>query len=202
MYEWKTKSDDYIAKFCTEQVSRAEKKRQIYEDLWETIVKIFRPRRYDILGNHEKGEQYGATVYDQHPSNALTKSLSGLIGYMVSRSSPWLQFVTPDVRLMQYDHIKRYSQEATEQIIFAANRSNLYRALIPHGLDAYTIGTSVMMPQEDLVKDRVVFDVVHPRDSYVICDRFGDPTIYIRKLTLMRMTAVEYFGDCAYLNPA
>jgi len=195
MYEWKNKSDESIAKLCVDQLGRAKERRGVYDDLHSLIVKIFRPRRYDILGNSQKGQQYGSTLYDQHPANALNKSLSGLIGYMVSRSSPWLQFIAPDVRLMQLDHIKRYCQEATEQVLYGANRSNIYASLIPHGLDAYSVGTSVMIPNSDEVKDRVVFDVVHPRDSYIICNRFGDPIIYFRELKLTRLTALEYFTE-------
>ncbi len=192
-FDWKPKDDDRIAKEVLEQFGRAKTLRQLYEDLWSLIVRIFRPRRYDILGDRPKGEQYGATVYDQHPANALNKFVGGLIGYMVSRSVPWLQFVSPNLKLMQLDHIKNYCQEATEQILMAARRSTLYSAVVPHALDAYSIGTSVMVPTSDIVKDRVVFDVVHPKDSYIVIDRYGDPIIYFRPLKLTRLTATEYF---------
>lgn len=194
MFEWKDKSDEWISKFVLAQFERAKTKRQIYEDLWAQIVKIFRPRRYDILGNSEKGQQFGATVYDQHPANAMNKSVAGLIGYMVSRSTPWLQFVAPDARMMQFDHIKQYCQEATEQIIYAAARSNMYSSIVPHALDAYSVGTSVVIPNTDEVRDRVVFDVVHPRDSYIVCNHFGDPIIYFRYLKLTRLSALELCG--------
>lgn len=195
IFEWKDKTDDQIAKFVAEQHKRAEDKRRIYEDLWSLIIKIFRPRRYDILGNGEKGQQYGADIFDQHPANALNKFVGGLIGYMVSRSIPWLQFIAANINLMQLDHVKDYCQKAAEQILYAARRSNMYSALVPHALDAHSVGTSVIVPMEDIVKDRVVFDVVHPSDSFVVVDKFGDPGIYHRRLCLTRLTATEYFDN-------
>jgi len=195
MFEWKNKTDDQITKFITETHGRLESKRELYNDLHSTIVKIYRPRRYDILGDGVEGEQYGSNIFDQHPANALNKFVSGKIGYMVNRSIPWIQFVAPDARLMQIDRVKQYCQEAVEQILFAANRSNFYSSQVPHALDAHSIGTSVVVPMRDMVKDRVMFDVVHPRDSYVVTNKFGDAIGYHRTLTLTHLTAVELFGE-------
>ncbi len=196
-FKWKNKSEDQIADFVMKQQGRLEDSRQVYTNLWSGIVKIFRPRRYDLLEKYNKGQQYGATVYDQRPANVLAKFVAGKLGYMVSRAVPWIQFVTPNRQLMDLDHIKRYCQDASEQILYAANRSNLYSALVPHALDAHSIGTSVMIPSQDFVKDRVHFDVVHPRDSYIAVDGWGNPSIYHRSLALTTMTIEELFGNDA-----
>ena len=194
MFEWKSKSDDQIADYVVKNQGRLEEKRRNYEDLWEKIVTIFRPRRYDILGERKKGEQYGADIFDQQPANALNKFVGGLLGYMVSRRIPWIQFMAQGYRLMELDHIKEYCQSAAEQILYAANRSNFYSALVPHALDAHSAGTSVMIPTTDELRDRVVFDVIHPRDSYIAVDKFGYPNIYHRDLILTAITAVDMFG--------
>jgi hypothetical protein len=197
MYNFKSMTDEQKVKLITGNQVRFEKARQRYNDLWSLIVKVFRPRRYDILPNSErlKGEQYGAKVYDQSPANALFKFTSGKLGYMVNRSVPWIQFLSTDSKLMELDHVKAFMQEAAEQVLYAAGRSNLYSSLVPHSLDADSIGTSVMIPMIDPVKDRVVFDVSHPRDSYIATDRFGDVKVYQRPLKLKRMTALEMFGE-------
>jgi hypothetical protein len=195
-FNWKNRDDEWIVKFLTEMHSRMEKGRDIYSDLHTKIVRIFRPRRYDILPNdaRSEGEQYGAEVYDQHPANALAKMVGGMVGYIMSRSIPWIQLIASDRRLMELDHIKEYCQNATEQTLYGAARSNFYSAMTPHALDAHSIGTSVIIPMTDEVKDRVVFDVVHPRDSYIAGDKYGDAIIYHRNLRLTRMTAIDYFG--------
>lgn len=194
MFEWKNKTDDQIAKFVLELFGRVVKKRLIYNDLHDVILKIFRPRLRSMLGQGEAGQQYGARVFDQHPANALSKFVAGLIGYMVSRSIPWHQLLPTNASFMALDHIKKYCQEATEQALYGAEQSNLYSAVVPHALDAHSIGTSVMIPNEDIVKDRVVFDVVHPGDSFLVTDRFGDVIGYLRPLKITRLSALEWFG--------
>lgn len=200
LFEWKNKSDKYIEDFVTAQHGRLVQRRQIYDDLWGLITKIFRPRRYDILGTHKKGEQFGAEIFDQQPANVLSKFVGGQLGYMVSRQVPWIQFISTDRRLMALDHIKEYCQNSAEQVLYAAGRSNMYSSLVPHGLDAHSIGTSTVIPMNDEIEDRVYFDTVHPRDAFIATDKYGRPSIYHRNLTLTAMTAFELYGESA-LSP-
>ena len=197
LYAWKNKTESQIVKIIVGNQGRFERVRLDYQDLWSMIVQVFLPRRYDILQNtvRKKGERYGAKVYDQGPSNSLHKFVSGKLGYMVNRSVPWIQFISTDAELMELDHIKDYFDNAAEQVLYAAGRSTLYTALVPHSLDGDSIGTAVMIPMIDNVKDRVVFDVVHPSESYIGIDKFGDPNVYHRSpLKLTRMSAEEMFG--------
>ena len=196
MYNWKDKTDEQKVKLITASQLRLERMRQVYEDLWSIIIKIFRPRRYDILGLRKKGEQFGADVYDQGPANALSKFSGGRVGYMVNRAVPWIQFTALDDSLMQLDHIKEYMQDAAVQVLFAAGRSTFYTSVVPHSMDADSVGTSVMIPLEDVKKDRIVFDVAHPRDSYIGVDQFGDAHIYHRSpLILTRLSAEQMFSS-------
>lgn len=196
MFNWKDKTDEQAVKIVEANHERLEAIRRDREDLWDMTVSVFRPRLHELLRRDKslRGKQYGARVYDQGPANSLHKFVAGKLGYMVNRSVPWLQFSAPDARLMTSDSIKRYLQETAEQVLFAAGRSTLYSALVPHCLDADSIGTSVMIPMKDEFNDRVVFDVAHPRDSYLGDNRFGDADVYHRRIDLTRKTAEERFG--------
>lgn len=196
MYNWKDKDDEQIVKIVESGHLRLVKRRYVYKDLHNLIIKVFRPRLQSMLQNSQlqKNKRFGASVYDQSPANSLSKFVSGKLGYMVNRSVPWIQFVAPDARLMSSDTIKQYCQEAAEQTLWSASRSTLYSSLVPGSLDADSVGTSVMIPMDDGIKDRVVFDVVHPRDSYLGVDKYGDPKVYHRRMDLTRMTAEERFG--------
>lgn len=195
MFDWKQKSDDSTATLILAHHGRLVGRRALYRDLWRLIVQIYRPRRYSILGNYPVGKQFGANVYDQGPANALSRFVSGKIGYMVNRAVPWIQFVTPNARMMNQDHIKGYCQDAAEQVLYGIGRSNFYSAIVPHTMDSDSIGTSVMVPQYDEMNDRIMFDVVDPDKTYIGVDQFGNPKIYHRELRLTRMTAEEIFGQ-------
>ena len=196
LFNWKAKDDAAIAKYVSQQHAKLESDRKTYDELNKLITKIFRPRRFDILNQRgkQKGSKYGAQVFDQHPANALAKFVGGTIGYMVNRSIPWIQFIAPTAKLMQQDRVKNYCQDAAEQILFAANRSNFYSSQMPHAMDAHSTGTSCVVPMTDLIRDRVVFDVVHPRDSFLGVDKFGEAVIYHRVLKLTHLVAVDLFG--------
>lgn len=195
MFDWKNKTPEQIANIVSDMHPRLVERRQTFEDLQDIITKIFRPRRQSMLGMWKKGKQYGARIYSQVPSNSLHRHVGGKIGYMVNRAVPWIQFITPNHRLMKLDHIKEYCQTAAEQVLYATNRSNFYSMVYPHTLDADSIGTSVVIPFEDEEEDRIFFDVVHPRNSYIAIDAFGKPAIYHRELRLTRMTAEEICGE-------
>ena len=203
LYNWKDKDDEQKVKIIEGNQRKFETIRHYYDDLHLAITQIFRPRRHNLLINksRRKGEQYGANIFDQGPANSLFKFVSGKLGYMVNRSVPWIQFTSTDTKLSRLDHIKNYFDESREQVLSAVNRSNLYSALVPHAMDADSIGTSVMIPMLDNVKDRVVFDVVHPGESYIGVDQFGDANVYHRyPLKLTRMTAQEKFGGSKLPN--
>uniref|UniRef100_A0A6M3JQ56 Putative head tail connector protein n=1 Tax=viral metagenome TaxID=1070528 RepID=A0A6M3JQ56_9ZZZZ len=197
MFEWKDKTDEWVANYISDNQSRMYDRRQVYHALWELLTKLFRPRRYDMLGVRRKGQKYGANIFDPHPANALGKYTGGKLGYMVSRTIPWIQIVSAKAEHMRIDRVKGYCQGAAEQILYAARRSTMYSSLHPHSLDADTLGTSCVVPMFDIVKDRVHFDVVHPKDSYIMVDKYGDPIVYHRDLKLTRLTAVDMFGKDA-----
>jgi hypothetical protein len=128
MYNWKNKTDADIVKIVVDHDGRLVKKRHQYEDLFSLITQVFRPRRFDILGLYKdksKGKRYGAKLYDQNPSNSLNKYVFGKIGYMMSRSIPWIQFVPQKATLQRVDHITRYLQDSAEQVLYAARQSNI-----------------------------------------------------------------------------
>lgn len=193
MYNWKGKSDAGIASLIVATHQRLKTKRQIYDDLSDILVRIFQPRRHSILGRHQKGKQFGAQIYSQAPANTLHRHVGGKIGYMVNRAVPWIQLITPSRELMKLDHIKNYAQESAEQITYAVNRSNFYSMVYPHTMDTDCVGTSVVIPSRDEANDRNYYDVVHPRDSFIAEDAYGNPVAYHRELKLTRHTAEGLF---------
>jgi hypothetical protein len=195
MFEWKDKTGEWITRFINENHSRMDTKRQDYMALWDLETKLYRPRRYDMLTDKKKGQKFGAEIFDPHPANALSKFVAGKLGYMVSRTIPWLQVISSKAENMKIDRVKKYGQEAAEQILYAARRSTMYSSLHSHCLDADCVGTSCVIPMFDIVRDRVHFDVVHPKRSYIMVDKFGVPIVYHRDLQLTRLTALEMYGQ-------
>lgn len=195
MFDFTGKSDKDKVLFLTRNQSNLENKRRSLEPLWELENMLFRPRRFDLLRSELPGQQYGQRLYDGHPANNLNKHVRGLMGNMINRSVPWLSFNVARQKFMKNDDIKIYLQEAEEQILFSFGRSTFYDES-PNSLsDGVAIGTGVMMPKDDLVNGRVAYQSIHPGESYLENDEFGNPAVYHRKFKMSAINAFEMFGD-------
>ncbi len=193
MLDFNSISDADLAKYQWQQHEHLRKIRQKQDALVERIVKVFRPRRHDLLDGKRKGEQYGARVFTARPAAALIKHCYGFVGYMMSKAVPWIGFVTVDQKLMQLDEIKTYCQELAEQVLSAAKRSNLHNSTLAMALDAQSVGYGVMIPEYDIIRDRASFLPVHPRESFISDDWYGNPIVYSREFSASLRTIVEYF---------
>lgn len=196
MIDFTGKTDKQITDIVLKDHAWMVNDRKDFEGLWDVETKLFLPRRRDMLresiSTRQKGQQYGAHIYDGHPANAANKYALGMLAHMMSRTMPWIQFVTNKARLMKEDKVKKYVQDSAEQVLFGLNDSDLYGQSVWFSKDAAVIGTGVSIPQEDIAGGRMHYETVHPRDSYIKQDRFGNLIAYHRPV---RMSAIEAFKE-------
>lgn len=190
MFDFDDKSDDQIVKMVLGHFGHAKQKRLVYEPLWETLNKIFMPRRYDFLQNDRRGKQYGAKVYSGHPAIALNKCALGTLNYLASKSTPWLAFGASNQRTMANDEVKRYFQECAEQVLWSFNKSSFFSSSIWFTKDGFCTGTAASVPEHDYVRDRVVYKTMHPSQCYVEDDEFGNPCALFRPF---KRTAIQLY---------
>lgn len=188
-------NDDQKVKFLEGDFSRMASDRSTFEPLWERINQIFYPRRADIRMIRMPGQQYGETIHDAHPQNVRRKFTTGMINYTMNKSVPWLQFITPKAELMKDDQIRRYLQEAAEQILFGLGRGNFYGQAPRMVDDGVSVGTGVMVPEEDLTKGVLMHRTIHPNQSYLRNDRYGRAVVYAREFEMTAVDAYMRFKD-------
>lgn len=196
MIDFTGKTDRQIVEIILKNHTMLVNTKRDFEGLWDVETKIFLPRRLDMLResikHRKKGKQYGSRVYDGHPANAANKYSLGMLAHIMSRVMPWIQFVSSDIRLMKDDNVKKYVQGAAEQVLFGLNESDLYGQSVWFAKDATVIGTAVNIPEHDKTKGRMHYETVHPGDSYIKRDRFGNLITYQRPV---RMTAIDAFAE-------
>ncbi len=199
MIDFKEKTDKQIGEFIVKDNTYLRNDRQTFEGLWEIEAKIFSPRRHDLLvqscSKNTKGRQYGMNIYDGHPANAANKFSMGLLAHMMSRTMPWIQFTTTNQQLMKDDNVKKYVQAAAEQVLFGLNESDIYGQSVWFTKDATVIGTGVNIPQENRKAGKMHYETVHPKDSWIRYDRFGNLVAYHRQVKLPAIEALEEFGE-------
>lgn len=197
MYDWLTQTDDQIAKYGDKQHDSLVAKRLPLEDLVTLLIKIFYPRRYDMIGTEEEGRQFGAEIFNPQPAIARSKFSRGMIGNMVNKGDDdpwWVDFTVAKQWLMDVDDVKKFFQECQEQIKFGFNQSDFYREDQPFMDDAATNLCGVMIPSYDVGRDRTHFQTIHPKDNFIAQDEFGEVNVYSRPLILEAQVAYEKFG--------
>ncbi len=196
MSDFTGKTDKQIVDIIQKDKSWMVSDRQCYEPLWDILIKIFQPRRVELLmRTMKKGQRYGARVYDGHPANAANKFALGMLAHQMSRTQPWIQFLTSDVRLMKDDNVKKYVQGAAEQILFGLGQSDVYGQSVWFMKDSTVIGTGAMIPEENRKDGKMHFGTVHPKDSYIKYDRFGNLMTYQRPVVMSAIEAFDEFDE-------
>lgn len=194
MIDFTGKTDVQIVKLLHSHFNYLQNERKPFEPLWQLLTKLFLPRRYDILRNQQSGQKYGATIYDDHPANAANKHTLGVLGHTISKSMTWLQFIASKQTLMADDSVKKYVQEATEQVLWSFSQSNFYGANFWGKKDETVIGTGCLWPQEDLVNGRIVYTPIHPGEIYFADDQYGNAAVFVRPFKLTAIVLLEKFG--------
>ncbi len=194
MIDFSGRTDKQIVEIIQKDKSWMVTDRQCYEALWEILTKIYHPRRVDLLQRTmEKGKRYGARIYDGHPANAANKFALGMLAHQMSRTQPWVEFLTSNVRLMKDDNVKKYVQGAAEQILFGLGQSDIYGQSVWFMKDSTVIGTGAMIPEENRADGKMHFGTVHPKDSYIKYDRFGNLITYQRPVVMSAIEALAEF---------
>jgi hypothetical protein len=195
MFDFHGKDDKEVAKYLLSNHQHLKNKRRSYEPLWELCNMLFRPRRWDLRRVSVPGKQFGQQVYDGNPANMMGKHVNGLIGNMMNRSVPWLSFGVAKQLLMKDDSLKIYLQECEEQILFSFGRSTFYDESPEAVKDGDCTGTASLVPKYDLINGRVAYQTVHPGETYMENDEYGNSAVYHREFPMTAINAYEKWGD-------
>lgn len=194
MLDFTQYDDEKLANVLIKHFGYLQDKRNIFNDLRSICTKIFMPRRYDLLRNQQAGQRYGQSNYDPHPANSANKHVLGVIGHTISKSMPWLQLMASKQNLMNDDSVKKYLQESTEQLLYSFSRSTFYGGNFWCKKDEVVIGTGCLWPEEDTVKGRIVYLPIHPGETYLEDDQYGNPAVLCRPYKYTAIKLLERFG--------
>ena len=199
-FDWRKYEDDVkLAEFIIRQHSRLKKIRLPHEKLWDLLTKLFLTVRYDMAQTIKPGEDYGVSVFDENPASAVRKFAIGFTGMTVEKNAGdewWLGFEAPKKTLMKSDSIKKYMQEAAEQVSFGFDQSTFYREY-PECVKDAAVMIGTMTTRDDLVKDRVVFRNRDPRNHYIGLNADGEIDIDHFDVNMTAKMMLEQFGEDA-----
>jgi hypothetical protein len=151
--------------------------------------------RHDLTSDiDEKGVFVGSKVKEGTPAHAARIMTHGLIGNMVSAKTAWIKYGMPETFLRGDDEINHWLNEVEEHMYSVYEASNLYGTLPRFGLDGVTVGSPVMIIEEDEGEGIIHCVVPHYTERYLFQDMYGNDVGLHLKKKMSVLKLVERFG--------
>ena len=195
-YKDMNETDRKLYDEITNKYKQLAELRKPWESTWQDISRFVNPKRVDWSTETGTTEAKRATeVYSSTAISALDLMCNGLIGYLVSRTTPWIRLKAEDTTLMQYPEVRQYFQDVEEQLYSEFNRSNFYDIMSELFHDAGSTGTACAHVDEDYTRERVNFTARHPKEVYLADDRYGVVDTVVRRYTMTAKQIIEEFSE-------
>lgn len=188
-------TNDNLAKMVSSRQTKLESDRANHTDRWQDVADYVCPYRDDIRGTLVAGEAKGKKIFDGTAVSAAVLAADGIHGYHVSPAFPWFMYVMNRKAANKIPEVKLWLQETEFNMYTALNRSNFYAEMWSFIYDGFTIATASMFAEEDLAEGRIIFEAVHPGESYIAENRYGEIDCFHRKRKLSARKMIQMFGD-------
>ena len=202
-------TDREKAKEITDHLAILRLIRQPYEAQIDEVIKYVNHSRRKIIDKDiNKGLKTGIDVYDGTAISAANILTDGLCGYTATPSLIWYKYTLPGKlnfprtsgmrgwsgkRMDEYPEVREWLTDCEDVTWSAFLRSNFYDVIPEFIKDGVSIGTSTMLIEEDLKKDRIVFTCPHFREGYFAEDRYGVVDTYFRVYKISLRDLIDKF---------
>lgn len=182
----------------TSRQARLEANKQNFTDRMQEVADYVSPFRDDIRGNLKGGERKGTKIYDATAVNAAVDAASGIHGYHVSPAFAWFKYQVNIQDANEIPAVKNWLDRIEFRMYMTLLRSNFYDEMWKFIYDGLTVGTATIYAMDDIARERVVFETVHPGEIFIAENKYGEIDLLHRKRKLTAKQMIEMFGkdDC------
>lgn len=167
-----------LYKRITDRDGKMEKERDSFNAQRKTICENF---RYDLSSTlDDKGNFIGTDIIEGTGPWALDVMTRGFISSMVGRHIAWIRYGMRERFFKGMDEVNRWLQALEEQMYWAYRTSNYYDILPNYVKDGLSIGSPVMIADEDVKSGRTIFTIPHYTENFVSQNWFGEDDVYHR----------------------
>ena len=176
----------------------AQKGRDTWESHWQSLARVFRPRRADFTTSPVPGERRADDLYDSAPMQARRQLSSTIGGILKPKEQRWFSLKPSEEGLAELDEVKPWVQ-TVEDRVWNAIYSRSARFLAESGAvddDLVTFGTGILWIGTNRAANRLSFRAMPLRDAYLLvnADRQID-TIFLRLKLTARQAAQRYGAE-------
>jgi hypothetical protein len=189
MTAWKDKN---LYDRITDRQKKLEKQKGYWEPQLEDIAEFTRP---DLTAEvDDQGKFVGSSIYEGTPVWAARTMARGFQGNMVSQSVEWLRHAMPELFFKGNDEVNKWLQAITEHMLSVYKRSNYYSVLPQHTLSGITIGSPILIAEEDLKTSDINCIIPHYKENYISRNWLGEDDVYHRKFKKSAKEAARIFN--------
>jgi hypothetical protein len=190
-----TAKKEAIIKTITSRQQKLESDRTQWDDRLQDVADYVSPHRDDIRGTYTKGQRQGDKLFDGTAVSAAVLATDGIHGYHVSPAFPWFKYEMNRRDVNRLPEVRDWLQELEWLIYSVLNGSNFYGEMWPYIYDGFSLGTASIFPEEDVAEGRIVFEAVHPGETYIAENKYGEIDVFHRKRKLSARQLIQRFGD-------
>ncbi|MDD5010498.1 MAG: portal protein [Phycisphaerae bacterium] len=138
----------------------------------DSIATYFR-QDLGLYADGDGGSFFGSSIYEGSGAWVCRTAAKGFQGNMVSPSIDWIQYLMGQIELRGIDELDKWCEDIKEHNTSAYRRSNLYSILPNYTLDGLTIGSPVVIAEEDILGQKVMFIPQFYKHVYSFYDKFN-----------------------------
>lgn len=170
--------------------------RQPWENDCDNITEMFRPDmvKFKSRGDESANKILGAKIYEGTGPWAMGLMSDGIQGHLVSRSNEWFRYGMDERQFKGIDEVNAWLQAFEEHMYSVYRKSNFYDALSPFCRTGVSVGSPVIIPEQDKREDKINCIVPHPVERYYMQNALGETNVLHLKSEWTVRNAVQEFG--------
>ncbi len=172
-----------------------KKIRQPYQPPWKEVTDYVLPRRsfWDLEGT--AGKKPAKKLYDGTALTELQLLVDGTLGNLLSANLRWLRLTMENRRQNDIPWVRDWLEEVEDVLYAEFARSNFYEAMGEFFLDAASIGTAVMLVDDDVSSKRILFSTRHMKECYLAEGKNGQVDTLYREFMISNRRAAQTWGS-------
>lgn len=187
-----------LYQLCAKRHAAMKNIRQPFESLWADIRDHFEPKigmALDDTAPSARADRRGdEKIKNSHPRALLHRTAAGLQSGITNQAQKWLSLITLDQNAAQRSSAKQWLSTATDIMLEAMARGNLYTTLDEVYLHAPAFGQSVFVTVPGDEPGDVHHELSDEGDYWIGENRRGRVNKLIRRIWMTPSKMIEIFG--------
>ncbi len=168
--------------------------RQPYEKLWRDVTDYILPRRslWDIEAI--PGQKPSKILFDSTALTELQTLVDGTIGNLVSIYIRWIHLLMEDQAQNDAPWVRDWLEAVETTLYTEFERSTFYDSFSEFFMDGASIGTGVMLIEDDVQEKALLFSTRHMKECYLAEGRNGKVDTVYREFKMTNRQIMQIWG--------